>query len=194
MDGMDLALQVSGLPAQHGMKRTPVYRAWTNMLERCTNPKNPQWDRYGGRGITVCERWRDFRNFYADMGDRPDGLTLDRWPDNDRGYEPGNVRWATRKQQQRNTRSSLSTHCPAGHEFTEANTYLDKDGWRNCRACHAEQERARREANRDKQPRFCQNCGTLLGAARILGTRYCTKSCAARARRAAHKRQLGLAA
>lgn len=90
--------------------------------------------------------------------------------------------------------SSLSTHCPAGQEFTEANTYLDKDAWRNCRACHAEQERARREANRDKQPRFCQNCGTLLGAARIRGTRYCTKSCAARARRAAQKRQPGLAA
>lgn len=73
------------------------------MIQRCTNPNNPAWRLYGGRGITVCARWRDFPAFLADMGERPNGLTLDRI-DNDRGYEPGNCRWATWSEQRSNQR------------------------------------------------------------------------------------------
>jgi len=82
---------------------SPTYRAWTNMLQRVRS--HP---RYAGRGITVCERWRDFAAFLADMGERPEGLTLDRI-DNDGDYEPGNVRWADWSAQMKNrTQSPVS--------------------------------------------------------------------------------------
>lgn len=82
---------------------TSTYYIWAAMVQRCTNPNNADWPDYGGRGITVCERWRDFRNFLADMGEHPAGMSIDR-VDNNRGYEPGNCRWATGKQQARNSR------------------------------------------------------------------------------------------
>lgn len=76
-------------------------------IARCHNPQHPQYIYYGGRGITVCARWRNsFENFLADMGVRPEGLTLDR-RDNDKGYEPGNCRWATRAEQTRNRRCAV---------------------------------------------------------------------------------------
>lgn len=74
------------------------------MMQRTGNPKNSHYAYYGGRGVTVCERWQTFDGFLADMGMRPKGTTLDRFPNNDGNYEPGNVRWATRSEQQRNTR------------------------------------------------------------------------------------------
>jgi hypothetical protein len=72
------------------------------MLTRCENEKSDAFKNYGARGIKVCERWHDFACFLADMGPRPEGTTLDRWPNNDGDYEPGNCRWATWTQQQRN--------------------------------------------------------------------------------------------
>ena len=88
----------------HGKSSTPVYRVYRSMLDRCNNANTPNFSEYGGRGIKVCDRWaKDFAAFSADMGPRPDGCSIDR-VDNDKGYEPGNCRWATRKEQNRNTR------------------------------------------------------------------------------------------
>lgn len=90
----------------HGMsmQKQGVYRVWGNMIQRCTNPNLDRYKDYGGRGITVCERWRNsFEAFYADVGDRPEGMFLDRI-NNDGNYEPNNVRWVTRAQSNLNTR------------------------------------------------------------------------------------------
>lgn len=79
----------------------PLYTVWQSMRDRCRNPNNRQWNRYGGRGIDICPQWDDFRTFVSDMGERPPGTSLDRI-DNEKGYSPDNCRWATRKEQQRN--------------------------------------------------------------------------------------------
>lgn len=85
-------------------RRSPEYYCWAAMIQRCTNSNCDHFPNYGDRGITVCERWRSFSDFYADVGSRPTPKhTLERL-DNDRGYEPGNVVWATRAQQTRNNR------------------------------------------------------------------------------------------
>ncbi len=88
-------------------KNTTEYRIWSGMIQRCTNPANPAYHNYGGRGITVCGRWQDsYEAFLADVGRRPSRThTLDRIK-NEVGYEPGNVRWATAKEQCRNMRKN----------------------------------------------------------------------------------------
>ena len=79
------------------------------MKARCQNPNHEYYEYYGGRGITVCERWMDFANFLQDMGEKPEGLTLDRI-DNDGNYELGNCRWATRKEQVQNRRDQKNQY------------------------------------------------------------------------------------
>lgn len=90
---------------KHGMSKSPLYAVWSTMKDRCLNEKSSDYGLYGGRGITVCERWMSFENFAADMGDRPHGTSIDRI-DNSKGYEPRNCRWATTKDQARNKRNS----------------------------------------------------------------------------------------
>ena len=88
----------------HGMSKTPEYRAWIDMIARCTNRDHADWADYGGRGITVCVRWRrSFSGFLADMKRRPMRKSLDRI-NNDGNYEPGNCRWSTAYEQVHNRR------------------------------------------------------------------------------------------
>ena len=93
---------------KHGMagkdsQWSSTYRAWSAMRRRCFNAATKDYPLYGGRGITVCERWKTFENFLEDMGVRPEGKTLDRI-NNDGNYEPGNCRWATWSEQRVNQR------------------------------------------------------------------------------------------
>lgn len=88
--------------ATHRMTGTPEYRAWMHMKNRCLDNTNPQYKDYGGRGISVCEAWlASFQQFYADLGPRPNGCSLDRI-NNNGNYEPANCRWATKIQQANN--------------------------------------------------------------------------------------------
>lgn len=107
----------------HGLGAHPLYDTWYGMMVRCHNPRNKAYRNYGARGIAVHEPWRDLHRFIADIevsiGPRPEGrhpggrplYTLDRWPNNDGNYEPGNVRWATSAEQRANIRRKEAVQC-----------------------------------------------------------------------------------
>ena len=104
-------MQISGVLV-HRLRRTnppraqsPTHVSWSAMVTRCFNVDHKHFAVYGGRGITVCERWLHYENFVEDMGERPPGTSIDRI-DGDGDYEPGNCRWATKQQQQNNLRSN----------------------------------------------------------------------------------------
>lgn len=90
----------------HEMTATPTYRSWAAMKTRCSNPNSKDYPRYGGRGISYCEAWEHFEAFYADMGDKPENMTLDRI-DYNKGYTPENCRWATVAEQQQNKSTNV---------------------------------------------------------------------------------------
>ena len=98
-----------GCLRKHGGSKTRLYSAWASMRQRCENPHSASYRDYGGRGVKVCDAWRSFVEYQTDIlariGPRPPGMSLDRWPDPDGNYEPGNVRWATPKQQRANRRA-----------------------------------------------------------------------------------------
>lgn len=132
----------------HHMSNTPEYRSYNMMLNRCLNPHAMDYRHYGGRGIIVCERWRNsFTAFYEDMGLRLAGLTLDR-KDNNGNYDPENCRWATKQQQSRNRRDSrkilykgilVNLHNAADRFGQNADTVrsrIDRLGWKPEDALH----------------------------------------------------------
>lgn len=103
----------------HGKSRSRTYRIWCGMVTRCTNTNLPYFNNYGGRGISICERWLTFENFIADMGECPPGLSIDRIDVNG-NYEPSNCRWVDTKTQSRNTRKNrLLTHNNKTHCVSE---------------------------------------------------------------------------
>lgn len=115
---------------RHALSASEVPRerkAWEGMLRRCYSPKHPSFARYGGRGIAVCERWREsFAAFFADLGPAPEGATLERI-DNAKDYAPDNCKWASRKEQANNRRSNrLLTHDGVTLNITQ---WADRLGW-----------------------------------------------------------------
>lgn len=116
-----------------------TYESWGAMKQRCLNPNHHAYASYGGRGITVCDRWCDsFENFLADMGERPVGKTLERL-DNEAGYTPENCCWATQAEQSQNRRKPLDKGtCGKGHDLSRVGIYVGPNGDRRCRECQRE--------------------------------------------------------
>jgi len=175
----------------HGMSRRsgthPLMKTWEGMIARCERPQAKDYDKYGGRGITVCEQWHDPRVFAADIesliGPRPEGCTLDR-KDNSGNYEPGNVQWATASAQAQNRRPrALYPHGPrarrhakmcerCGDEYQSARA----DSRFCSKACKAA---ARRAVGADNILQDCHQCGGTFASNRYDGVRHCSQACAA---------------
>lgn len=129
----------------HGLTRTPTYRSWQGLRARCLDPNDKSYPNYGGRGITVCERWADFANFLADMGLKPRGTSIER-VDNDGPYSKGNCCWATPAEQNKNRRNvrwvvlngeraTLTDWCRRlGLNYSTVNGRICKRGWTEERA------------------------------------------------------------
>lgn len=111
----------------HHAEQQRLYWVWADMVSRCSNPNHKAFPNYGGRGISVCERWKESASFMADMSPRPAGGMLDRI-DNDAGYSPENCRWATRKQQNSNRRNCI--YVRHGGERVTLREYCRRDGLR----------------------------------------------------------------
>lgn len=107
----------------HGKHGSPTWRSWSSMKSRCTNPNVTQYDLYGGRGIKICDRWDKFENFIEDMGERPEGKSLDRIDVNG-DYEPKNCRWATKKEQAQNKRQVRMINKDSLINFLKNQDYL----------------------------------------------------------------------
>lgn len=111
--------------AIHGLAETPTYSIWLGIRQRCMNPKSRSWIKYGGRGITLCERWMDYLNFLKDMGPRPHGMSIER-VDNGGNYDPNNCVWATSKTQSYNKRNTRKI--PLNGRFVTLDAYMDATG------------------------------------------------------------------
>lgn len=118
-----------GHTGRNGVSAT--YNSWNSMRQRCLNPKATNYEDYGGRGIKVCERWERFEHFLAYMGERPEGTSLDRYPNNDGNYEPSNCRWASKSDQNKNKmpKKNPKIMCTRGHVLTTIN------GYKRCAIC-----------------------------------------------------------
>lgn len=156
-----------------------LYITWTNMHRRCRNSKDVSYKNYGGRGISVCERWsgrQGFWQFVEDMGDKPTSkYTIER-KDNEGNYGPSNCKWATRAEQNLNKRPRKKgykvinkppriTHCFLGHEFDESNTRWGVKGNRWCRKCvalRAVRYRSEKRLMREKIKQETKQCLTTI--------------------------------
>lgn len=160
------------------MRHIPTYQTWQDMKQRCTNPRSHNYARYGGRGITFCQRWASYANFLADMGERAPGMTIERI-DNDGNYEPSNCRWATKAEQHLNqTRAghAIKPTCARGHKLLGDNVLVAMQAGRPvriCRTCKRIDGLARYHKKRDERVarglqllgnHRCSACGRFFGA------------------------------